>query len=484
MAVNQRFPLFFITITILLVLVTGCGGGGSLSFPPPQGGFTNASLSGPFAFSYTGSDATGFITVAGSFQADGAGHITSGMQDLRNATSVATNVSTTGTYTVRADGRGSATLNSSAGNSTIDFVLVASGHGFVTRFDSNATGSGTLDQQTTSAFSNTALAGQFAFSLAGIDSVGNPLGVAGIFTSDNAGNITGIDDSNDSGSVITNDPLTGTIPVASSGRGTATINTVRGTSTFAFYVVDTTHLKLVEIDSSLALAGDAFRQTGPFSNASVSGPFAFTLAGADNLSVAPFATGGVLTSDGAGTITSGTQDFNDGGSLTTNVGLTGSYSIAANGRGTLSIVTTAGTFTFTIYPSSGGVLVLETDIAFLTTGTALSQSPPFTAGSFNGTYGMNFTGVTPNGGLDSIAQFTADGASKFTGIIDVNNAGGVTFGQPLSATFNVASSGRSVVTLQTPLGTQNMVFYAVSGTRAVFIELDTSVVAIGEIKHQ
>lgn len=483
MAVNQRIPLFLIALTILFLLVTGCGSG-SASFPPPQGGFTNADLNGPFAFSYTGSDATGFITVAGSFQADGNGHITSGMQDLRDVGNVATNVAITGTYTVRADGRGSATLNSSAGNSTIDFVLVASGHGFVTRFDSNATGSGTLDQQSTSAFSNTALAGQFAFSVSGIDAVGNPLSIAGIFTSDTAGNITGVDDSNDSGSVLTNDPLTGTIPVASSGRGTATINTARGASTFAFYVVDATHIKLVEIDATLALGGDAFRQTGPFSNASISGPFAFTLAGADNLSVVPFATGGTLTSDGAGTITSGTQDFNDGGTVTTNVGLTGSYSIASNGRGTLSIVTGAGTFTFTIYPSSGGVLVLETDVNFLTTGTALAQSPPFSAGTFNGTYGMNFTGVSANGGLDSIAQFTADGASKFTGIIDINNAGGVSFGQSLSAAFNVATSGRSIVTLQTPLGTQNMVFYAVSPTRAIFIELDTTVVAAGEIRHQ
>jgi len=357
MAVNQRIPLF-ITLTILLAAVTGCGGGSSLSFPPPQGGFTNASLNGPYAFSYIGSDASGFITVAGSFQADGNGHITSGMQDLRNAASVATNVATTGTYAVRADGRGTATLNSSAGNSTIDFVLVASGHGLVTRFDSSATGSGTLDQQSPSAFSNTALAGPFAFSLSGIDAVGNPLSVAGIFTSDTAGNITGIDDSNDAGGVLTNDPLTGAIPVASNGRGSATINTARGASTFAFYVVDATHFKLVEVDSGLGLGGDAFRQTGPFSNASVSGPFAFTLAGVDNLSLSPFATGGILTSDGAGTITSGTQDFNDGGSVTTNVGLTGSYSIASNGRGTLNIVTGAGTFTFTIYPSSGGVLIL------------------------------------------------------------------------------------------------------------------------------
>jgi hypothetical protein len=484
MSVNQRF-LLFVALTMILFLVAGCGGGTSISFPPPQGGFTNASLSGPFAFSYTGTDGAGFLAVAGSFQADGNGNITSGMQDINSGSAITTNAAITGTYTVRADGRGSANLNSSAGNTVIDFVLVAGGHGLVIRFDGNATASGTIDQQTPSAFTNTALAGSFAFSLFGIDGLGNPLTVGGIFTSDASGAITtGIDDSNDNGSVITNDPVTGSIPVAANGRGAATINTVRGTLTFAFYVVDATHIKLVEVDAATALGGDAFRQTGAFSNASVTGPFAFTLSGADIVSGGPFATGGFLTADGAGTITSGSQDFNDAGTITTNVALTGSYSIAANGRGTLSIVTGSGTFNFIIYPSSGGVLVLETDLRFLTTGTALQQTPPFGASSFSGAYGMNFSGVTANGELDSIAQFTADGASKSNGIIDVNNVGTISFGQPLTGTFTIANTGRSTVTLQTSLGTQNMVFYSVSGTRALFIELDSNTVAAGEIRHQ
>src|SRR5215472_16450811 len=123
MAVNQRFLLIVPLITVLFLLA-GCGGGGSVSFPPPQGGFTNASLSGPFAFSYTGSDARGFLAVAGSFQEDGAGHITTGMQDVNSGFGIFTNSPITGTYTVRADGRGSVNLNSPAGNSVVDFVIV------------------------------------------------------------------------------------------------------------------------------------------------------------------------------------------------------------------------------------------------------------------------------------------------------------------------------------------------------------------------
>jgi hypothetical protein len=377
-------------------------------------------------------------------------------------------------------------LNSSAGNTIIDFVIVASGHALITRFDANATGSGTIDQQTASAFSNAALAGTFAFNLSGIDGVSNPLAVAGNFTSDAGGTITsGVNDSNDSGSVITNSALTGTIPVNSNGRGAATVNTSQGTLTFAFYVVDANHLKLVEVDSAPVLGGDAFRQTGPFSNASVSGPFAFTLAGADILSGGPFVAGGILTSDGAGTVTSGTEDLNDAGTLTSNVGLTGNYTMAANGRGTLTVTTGAGTFNFVIYPSSNGVLALETDIRFVTTGTALQQqTTAFSAGSLSGTYGLNFTAISTSSEIDAVAQFTSDGASKVNGIIDLNNNGGITFGQPLTGTFSVAANGRAPLTLQTPLGTQNMVMYMVDSNRALFVELDSSLVTAGDIRHQ
>ena len=352
---------------------------------------------------YTGTDG-GFLAVAGSFQADGAGHITAGTQDINSGVvGIVTNTPVTGTYTVRADGRGSITLNSAAtGTSTLDFVLVANGHALVIRFDASATGSGTIDQQTTSAFSNAALAGSFAFSLSGLDQVGAPLGVAGNFTADAAGNITtGIDDSNDNSNIITGDVLTGSIPVAATGRGVATFDTIRGTFVFAYYVVDTTHLKLVETDATFALGGEAFRQTGPFSNASFSGPFAFTVAGVDLLNGGvPFAAGGVLASNGAGIITTGTSDFNDAGTILNSVGFTGNYTMAANGRGTLALNTaSAGNLTFVIYPTSAGVLALETDVQLLTNGSFLQQqTTAFSNATFAGGYGLNFTASPAGGG--------------------------------------------------------------------------------------
>src|ERR1700735_3930757 len=44
--------------------------------------FSDQSLNGPFAFSYSGDDQSGFMAVAGSFVADGNGNIQSGVEDV------------------------------------------------------------------------------------------------------------------------------------------------------------------------------------------------------------------------------------------------------------------------------------------------------------------------------------------------------------------------------------------------------------------
>lgn len=492
MPANKHF-LVYISLMAALVAIIGCGSGSSLSFPAPQGGFTNSSFNGSFAFSYSGQDPSGvFIASAGSLQADGAGHVT-GTEDINDGFVVASNVAITGTYTVRADGRGTISINSnaSAAATTLDFVLVAGGHALVTRFD-GVTGSGTIDQETTSAFSNAALAETFAFSFSGIDSSGGPFGMAGNFTANPAGAITGLEDSNDGTtlSLLTSDPISGSIPVAGTGRGTATFNTSRGALTFAYYVVDTTHLKFVETDTLFMSGGDAFNQAGPFSAASLSGPFAFTVAGVDLGNGAPFATGGILTSDGVST-TTGIEDINNSVNPLTNLAFTGSYTMAANGRGTLTLSSSAGTSNFSIYPTSNGVIAFETDALFIVSGSALPQQGTFTNASFSGTYGMNFTAADNVDGveLDSIAEFTADGASSYTGIIDVNDGGLTTFGQPLNGTFAVSANGRAtgtIVTSASTIGTRNVIYYMVSPTRALFIDAtpDEAIVSAGDIRHQ
>jgi hypothetical protein len=478
----------------LLSMVVGCGG--SSSRPTPQGGFTAANFSGSYAFLFSGNDVNGFFGIAGSLQADGAGHITSGVMDInQNNSSGApqpiTNQSFTGTYTVQADGRGIAALNSTAGNFRLAFVIINAQRALVTRFDPNGTGSGTMDLQTSSAFSTAALAGSFAFNLSGVDGVGAPFASAGSVTTDTTGAVsTGVVDSADNGSISTDVPITsGALAVGANGRSTLDITTAAGTVSFAAYVVDTNHMKLVETDTTTRaqLAGEAFRQPGGLSNGSLAGPFAFTIAGVDAAAGLPFAAGGVLNADGAGTVTSGTEDLSE---LNSNplIGISiGSSTYSISGvRGILNLQTSSGPFSFAIYPTVNGVQVIETDAGVVGIGSAFGQTGPFTNGAISGAYGLNFTAVTGTQ-VDTTASLNADGAGTLKGIIDINELNASGFPAPgtsLNGNYSVNSDGRGSFNLTTGLGTQNMAVYVVNSSRALFIEVDGAVVSVGVIEHQ
>lgn len=477
-----------LSLSAVILIIAGCGGSNN---PTPQGGFTNASVNGAYAFSLSGADGLGFFAVAGSLQMDGAGHITAGAMDINrlgtnNQAQPVTNVAVSGSYSVRPDGRGVVTLNSASANFGLTFVIISAQHLAVTVFQGNAVGGGTMDLQTASAFSTAALAGTSAFNLFGADSVGNPLATAGSVTANAAGAITtGVEDSSDAG-IIQNAAITGGAigAVAGNGRTTIAISTATGTSNFAAYVVDSNRLKLVQIDpASSQLAGDAFRQPATLTNAALSGPFAFTVAGTD-ITFGPFAAGGVLTSDGAGAITTGTEDINDAGGIATNVPIlnTSTYSIAGP-RGTLTLQTGQGTFSFAIYPTNNGVFALELDPGLVVSGTAFQQTGTFSNATISGTYGLSFTAAT-NVELDATASLKSDGAGHLTGIVDINNGGTLSTGTTLTGNYSLGGDGRGPFNFSTGLGAQNMAVYAVNGNRALFIEVDASAVAAGEIQHQ
>ncbi|HEV2987786.1 MAG TPA: hypothetical protein VG759_05050 [Candidatus Angelobacter sp.] len=479
---------FFLALSMLvLIVLAGCGGGGVQLASRPMGPFSPSSLSGMYAVSLTGVNSFGFFAFAASFQADGNGHIVSGVEDVNSGSGVFTNVALNGTYTLGPDGRGVANINSGVANITLDFVMLSTKRALVVRFNNNATASGSLDLQDSSAFSNAAVQGAFAFNLSGIDVGGHAFSTVGNIAPDGAGNITsGVQDLNDSGTIATNQALTGSYNVAGSanGRGSVTLTTSVGTLTFAAYVVNANQLKLIELDNTPVLAGDVFRQQGPFSNATLSGPSAFTLGGANSVG-APLVVGGVMSADGAGNITSGAEDINNNGAVSQNLALTGTYAIAANGRGTLTLNSSAGTLQLALYPSMGGQMLLEIDNGATSSGAAFAQQgAPFSSGSVQGTYGLNLTGANGGTEIDSIAQFSADGAGNLTGALDLNNNGALSNGLALNSSYTVAANGRGTAALKSSAGTQNIIFYVVNNSRVLLIETDANPVSVGEFEHQ
>jgi hypothetical protein len=229
--------------------------------------FSDHSLAGPYAFSYSGDNPLGFFAVAGSFVADGNGNIESGVQDTDSfQTGVASQVSISGDYVVGPDGRGTAALSN---GSTWRFVLATNQHAWIIRSDADNTGSGVIDQQNlnTLTTSPSVVSGPYVFAGRGADLSFAPLTIAGKFSADGAGNIPGTNtilDVNDAGALTRADAsLNGSYALDATspgtGRGTLILtSTPTGTRKYAFYAVDSTHLRLLEIDNNAYFAGDVF----------------------------------------------------------------------------------------------------------------------------------------------------------------------------------------------------------------------------------
>ena len=141
--------LALLAISLCGALLAACGGGNSNPAPPPpSGNFSNASLSGHYAFAMSGADGvTGAYTArVGSIVADGAGRITSGLEDVVNlgTGSPASQVSFSGgTYQILSNGRGVMGLNVTGGGTLqLSFCLKSSSQGFLVQTDGNASTSG------------------------------------------------------------------------------------------------------------------------------------------------------------------------------------------------------------------------------------------------------------------------------------------------------------------------------------------------------
>ena len=485
--------------------------------------YSDASLRGPFAFSYTGDNASGFIAAAGSFVADGAGTIDSGVEDVVSFGSlVATRVSILGgsSYKVGPDGRTTAVVLTSHGTETWQFALTSDQHALLTRFDTSTTGSGTIDQQNLDALTNSdsIISGAYVFSVTGGDAQFDPEGIAGRFTANGAGGIpatASIVDQNDDGTVKASDiTLNGSYSfdstLAGTGRGTLKLSSTNiGSLQFAFYIIDATHMHVVEIDQTSYLAGDVYSAPSgnSFTNASLAASnYVFTAGG--NSSTGSYAEGGVFTSDGNGNISGGALDINNAGTATANTTLNPcAYSVdPATGRIDLKLLTTsgacssgAGTPEFAVYQTAQGTaLMLELDSAAVATGLAYVQqaSPAALSGDF--ALGLAGQGIFQNAPAsyqaDADGQAVLAGTVVSSGNLDINNYGAVYPSDPIAtATSSKPSSiaapgtngrGTAIFVTTDPPGTYNLVYYVIDPNTALLLGQDKTRVETGIVVRQ
>jgi hypothetical protein len=460
----------------VLAFLVGCGNG-SKAIAPPTGGFSNSNLNGTYVFTSSGFDNLGgnFLTMAGTFAANGSGGITGGTIEIRSGDGTVTPTSITGgSYRVSPDGRGIVTLNANTGLSSatqLDFVLSTNSHGTATEFDSNGTGSGTIDLQSTVTQSQLAN-NTYVFNLVGTNLGNAPRATVGAITLDASGNATGTQDLNNNTSISSIAIGSGSNILLGS-PATATL----GALTFDVYPIDSTHLKFIETDSQGFLSGDVFQQT---SATFPSGELAFTMGGFDYSLQAPLVVGGLMNSTGSA-INNGLEDFNDAWNIDTDgTNLTPvSFAGTFNLTGGRYLVTLNGfengeggqldSFTFAAYPSSGGLQMLEVDGGGVTGGAAFSQSSP-TLASGQG-YGLNLTASNIQGfEEDDIAEFTNTN-NTLKGLIDVNDQGSTTGGQSLgSGTYTPDSANPGHGVISTNFFT--LATYTVDANTTLCIEID------------
>lgn len=513
MSLSNRLVLPIILSAI--AVLAGCGSGSSTPVvPPPTGSFSNSNLNGTYVFAVSGTDQAGApFSMAGTFTANGSGGngnggITGGTIDVNDLNTtifttgpIPNSPISSGTYSVSVDGRGRVTFGTSTPFGTVefDFVLQDSSHGLITEFDGSASGSGTLDLQST----GVSPAGSYAFSFSGSDGNGNPLVTIGDFTLGAAGAISsGLQDFNDDGFAFADQGLTGTVVLGPSSNPATVLTTPQfGAITYDVFAIDANHLKFIEMDGLNALTGEAFSRT---STTVPTGVLAFTLEGFT--SSGPTAAGGFMVTDGAGNITTAsTEDVNANLSISPSP-LLFSANYAAAGTGRYALGNFSGFFggsAYVAYPYAGGMFLLEIG----NDGTIMAGTtyPPQAAGAtFNAGqgYGLNFTGINTTAlgtgeEVDDIGEFSAlSSGTTVTGYVDENFApsGGPTFKIPLNGTYTTPdSNGRGSISatasnssgsLSTLNGGFLLSYYTVDGTTFPFIEVDNGQVSAGVFVEQ
>jgi hypothetical protein len=471
-------------------------------------GSANVSLNGQYAYLVTGTDGNGFYVAAGSITADGNGNITTGEQDFQDPATDTEGVSVTGTYTVGAGGQGSMTLSAGGNTETFSFVLGSSNtHGLIIEFDANATSSGTLDLQSSSAFDPSSINGGFSFTSSGEDISGGasnifPAALGGVATiTASGGSVSaGILDVNDGGTLSSAVTFTGTISGPDlNGRGQITLAS-QGLN-FTYYAVQGEVLRLVEVDGTILSAGTAYGQGASpnFTNASLSGNYVFY----DSASTSVFGVDvlGQFSANGSGVLT-GFADTNDSGNSTA-ASISGStYSITSGstGRGTLTLPGTGSTTqdagSLQIYmvdptinlldPTSatggGGALILDIDAGAVGNGLIVAQS----SGSVSGSYATNLQLFDINSGdeVDLVGPLAASSGS-LTGNVDVNDDGTTEAAVSTTGSYSADSSNAGRYTGSIKYGniTINGTYYQSANNQLLFLDTDSGDLGLGFLQQ-
>ena len=226
-------------------------------------------------------------------------------------------------------------------------------------------------------------------------------------------------------------------------------------------------------------SGSAVLNIG-YSNVSLSGAFVFTVSGLNQNS--PWLAIGEFTGSGTGQVSGGLQDINNGAAIQSKSPFTGSYSIKADGSGSLAL----GKLSFQLQMQANGqAFLLSTTSGTALTGSLTAQDASAgSVSSFSGPLVLNAGGQSASQGFAQLALINTGSGGSISGYEDIYGA------KPLIRTtwsgsyaFD-GSHNHGTLTITDSNGPHTYSFYVVSASDFALLSTDPAVIASGSITSQ
>ena len=428
-------------------------------------------LNGQYAFSLSGFNATGFLAEIGSFTADGTGKITAGTVDSNGALGVQSAAITTSgsSYSVGSDNRGCATIVTPFYTFTTRFALG-------TVVSSKATEGRIIEWEpaTSSAYIATGRilkqtvpanlpSGSYTYQYSGIyGTSAYRTGVVGMVTA-TAGssggtfangeydiNVDGVlNDGNGYSTPYSGVIGTYTLPDPTTGRYTtqtwlAALPAIK--INHAAYLVSGSQYLEMNTDAlsstTSVLVGQGQSQTGTLSNSSVSGNMVLYMTGLNGGGSGGQATIGLVDADGTSSLTAIIYEDDAGTWQTPSPNTsTCTYSVASNGRMTLSGSGCGSKFPLFYLAAANTAFMLTTD-----SGVGIGQVEPqvgtnFTVASVSGNLYMGTLELVNQAGQVGVGVIALDGSGDLNVTNDYTSTTSQNGDEPSSGTLTVNANG-------------------------------------------
>jgi hypothetical protein len=424
--------------------------------------------------------------IVGSLTFDGAGNINPGTLDVNSTFTlgIPQNIPTTGVYSVGPDNRGVMTITPageapgvfafSVGNVLNGVASTVYITSFTDDSGSGDTYTGTLRLQDPTSFNNASFAGTYVYASTGQDSQGRRAAEIGLTTLNSANAVTsGSADANDDGFAGTISSITGSYTTPTkNGRSLLSLTLDNTPSSVVVYQIsanEVIHMTLDPRASDALLVGTAERQANPntFSNTSLAGPDVFSLAGISGTQGTAALIGLLTPAVGPAPTVNLTVDSNEGGTVAIGQAQSGSLSIAASGRGT--ITRTTGNLVFYLTQPDQGFM-MTTD-ATVSSGPIVPQvGAPFSTTPFanNNLFLGQQEGVqSQSSEFSGVATLGA--ANSLTATDDETDQGGDLFFDQALGSFTYAVSPAGHLTLSSATQGDSS-GYVISPFETVFLD--------------